>query len=151
MAQCSEGMWSTSLHNHGSGCCSVSGLWTYLRVHLAPCSIVASPRVFPGVPLSSGLSPQRVQLGEFCRLWLSSSKTVLQNCPPQACKHLSYAVPDTPVSAHFSSHSCAQVGLKLSGASLNCLQWGRVEGGTPTPSQWLPKGGPYLLQAPEVP
>lgn len=38
----------------------VSGLWTYPRVHLAPRGIVASPGVFPGVLLSSSLSPQRV-------------------------------------------------------------------------------------------
>lgn len=59
---------------------SVSGLWTSLRVHLAPRGIAASPRVFPGVPLSSTLSPQRVQLEELRRLGLSSSEAV---CTPE--------------------------------------------------------------------
>lgn len=127
-------MWSASLPSHGSGHCPRSGLWTYLRVHLAPRGIAASPGVFPRVPLSSTLSPQRVQLGEFCRLWLSSSETVLQNSPPWNCKHLSLRQLQTLLDLlTFSSHSCAQVGLKLSGASPSYLQWDRVEGGHPQP------------------
>lgn len=75
-------------------------MWTYLSVHLTPHGMAASPRVFPGVPLSSVLTPQRVQLGEFkgCTPELSSTEL------PTSVSH---TVMDAPVSAHFSRHFCA--------------------------------------------
>lgn len=61
----------------------------------------ASLKSVLGQPLSSILSPQRVQLGKcqakFFSLWLSSSKTVLQNFSSQDCKP--HGMPVTTMSA----------------------------------------------------